>query len=62
MIWGFDVLPLAAKQHVEHVRRMMREGSIEGVKIGLTWLVKRAAQERHMKPKASISERDPSHN
>jgi excisionase family DNA binding protein len=28
------------KYHVGHVRRMMREGSIEGVKIGRTWLVR----------------------
>ena len=26
--------------HIEHVRCMMWEGSIEGVKIGRTWLVR----------------------
>ena len=31
------------KYHVEYVRRMMREGSIEGLKVGRTWLVRREA-------------------
>ena len=31
------------KYHVEHVRKMMREGRIAGLKIGRTWLEKRDA-------------------
>jgi len=37
------------KYHVEHVRRMMREGSIEGVKIGWTWLGRCTALNGYMK-------------
>ena len=48
--------------HVEHVRRMMREGSIEGVKIGRTWLVRRTALDRFMKRTAKMAKHDPSRN
>ena len=50
------------KYHVEHVRRMMREGSIEGVKIGRTWLVRRAALDGYMKRTASMAKHDPRRN
>jgi len=48
--------------HVEHVRRMMREGSIEGVKIGRTWLVRRVALDGYMKRTASMAKHDPRRN
>jgi len=50
------------KYHVEHVRRMMREGSIEGVKIGRTWLVKREALDSYMKRTAKMAKHDPRRN
>ncbi len=31
--------------YVEHVHRMMREGSLKGIKIGRTWLVQRKSLE-----------------
>ena len=50
------------KYHVEHVRRMMREGSIEGVKIGRTWLVKRDALDSYMKRTSKMAKHDPRRN
>jgi len=50
------------KYHVEHVRRMMREGSIEGIKIGRTWLVKREALDSYMKRTAKMAKHDPRRN
>jgi len=50
------------KYHVEHVRRMMREGSIEGVKIGRTWLVRRTALDGYMKRTAKMAKHDPRRN
>jgi len=48
--------------HVEHVRRMMREGSIAGLKIGRTWLVRCEALDSYMKRTASMAKHDPSRN
>ena len=50
------------KYHVEHVRHMMREGSIEGEKIGRTWLVKRDALDSYMKRTARMAKHDPRRN
>ncbi len=50
------------KYHVEHVRRMMREGSIQGLKIGRTWLVQREALEGYMKRTAKMAKHDPRRN
>jgi excisionase family DNA binding protein len=50
------------KYHVEHVRRMMREGSIAGLKIGRTWLVKRVALDGYMKRTAKMAKHDPRKN
>jgi len=50
------------KYHVEHVRRMKREGSIEGIKIGRTWLVKREALDSYMKRTAKMAKHDPRRN
>jgi len=50
------------KYHIEHVRRMMREGSIEGVKIGRTWLVRRTALDGYMKRTAKMAKHDPRRN
>ena len=50
------------KYHVEHVRRMMREGSIAGQKIGRTWLVRRTALDVYMKRTATMAKHDPRRN
>lgn len=48
--------------HVEHVRRMVRERSLDGVKIGRTWLVKREALDDYMKRTAQMTKHDPRRN
>jgi excisionase family DNA binding protein len=50
------------KYHVEHVRRMMREGSIAGLKIGRTWLVRREALDSYMKRTSKMAKHDPRRN
>ena len=45
--------------HVEHVRRMMREGSIKGIKVGRTWLVQRKSVEDYLKRTTQMSKHDP---
>ena len=50
------------KYHVEHVRRMMREGSIAGQKIGRTWLVRREALDIYMRRTAMMDKHDPRRN
>jgi excisionase family DNA binding protein len=47
------------KYHIEHVRRMMQEGSIKDVKIGRTWLVRRIALDGYMNRTASMAKHDP---
>jgi hypothetical protein len=41
---------------------MMREGSIEGVKIGRTWLVKHTALDGFMKHTSKMAKHDPRRN
>jgi hypothetical protein len=41
---------------------MMREGSIEGVRIGRTWLVRRVALDGYMKRTAKMAKHDPRRN
>jgi excisionase family DNA binding protein len=50
------------KDPVEFARRMIREGSIEGAKIGRTWLVRRANLDGYMKRPARMARHYPSHN
>jgi len=45
--------------HVEHVRRMMREGSLKGIKIGRTWLVQKKSLDEYVARTASMSKHDP---
>jgi excisionase family DNA binding protein len=45
--------------HVEHVRRMMREGSLLGIKIGRTWLVQKKSLDEYLAKTASMSKHDP---
>ena len=50
------------KYQVEHIRRMMRAGSIAGLKIGRTWLVRREALDSYMKRTATMAKHDPRRN
>ncbi len=45
--------------HDEHERRMMREGSLKGIKIGRTWLVQRKSLDEYVARTASMSKHDP---
>jgi excisionase family DNA binding protein len=45
--------------HVEHVRRMMREGSLQGIKIGRTWLVQRKSLDEYVAKTAQMNKREP---
>jgi excisionase family DNA binding protein len=47
------------RYHLDYMCCMMREGSTEGVKIGRTWMIKRAALDRYMKRAASMAKHDP---
>ena len=45
--------------HVEHVRRMMREGSLQGIKIGRTWLVQKKSLDEYVARNANMNKHDP---
>lgn len=45
--------------HVEHVRRMMREGSLQGIKIGRTWLVQKKSLDEYVAKTAKMNKHDP---
>ena len=45
--------------HVEHVRRMMREGSLQGIKIGRTWLVQKKSLDEYVARTANMNKHDP---
>ncbi|PKN91201.1 MAG: hypothetical protein CVU44_20805 [Chloroflexi bacterium HGW-Chloroflexi-6] len=45
--------------HVEHVRRMMREGSLMGIKIGRTWLVQKKSLDEYIARTSNMNKHDP---
>ena len=45
--------------HVEHVRRLLREGDLKGEKIGTTWLVLRKSVEEYIKETEGMNKFDP---
>ena len=45
--------------HVEHVRRMMREKALEGVKVGASWLVSKQSVERYLRETEGMAKYDP---
>lgn len=45
--------------HVEHVRRMLREGDIKGAKIGKDWLVLRTSVEEYISTYRDLNKYDP---
>lgn len=54
--------PQAAAQRldysVEHVRRMLREGDLEGLKIGYMWLVSKESVEKYLKETSGMGKFD----
>lgn len=47
------------KYQIKQVCRMMQKGSIQGLRISRTWLVRRAALDGYMKHSASMAKHDP---
>jgi excisionase family DNA binding protein len=45
--------------HVEHVRKMLRDGNLKGAKMGHTWLVLRKSVEKYRKDTAGLNKFDP---
>lgn len=45
--------------HIDHVRRMLRQGDLEGLKVGITWLVLKASVEKYQIETAGKHKFDP---
>jgi excisionase family DNA binding protein len=45
--------------HVEHVRRLLREGDLKGEKIGTAWLVLKKSVEDYQEQNKDLSKFDP---
>lgn len=45
--------------HVEHVRRMLREGDLKGRKVGYMWFVTKDSVEKYRKDTAGMEKFDP---
>ncbi len=45
--------------HIDHIRRMLRLGDLEGLKVGPTWLVSRASVTQYLKDTEGMDKRDP---
>jgi len=45
--------------HVEHVRRLLREGDLKGEKIGTAWLVLKKSVEEYIKETEGMNKFDP---
>ncbi len=47
------------KFHVEHVRRLLREGDLKGEKIGTAWLVLKKSVDEYIKETEGLNKFDP---
>ena len=45
--------------HVAHIRRMLREGDLEGLKVGITWLVSRKSVADYKRRTEGLEKFDP---
>ncbi len=45
--------------HVVHVRRMLREGDLQGIKVGYIWLVYKPSVEEYIQKNAGLDKYDP---
>lgn len=45
--------------HVEHVRRLLREGDLKGEKIGVAWLVLKNSVKEYQEQNKNLSKFDP---
>lgn len=44
--------------HIEHVRRMAREGDLQGLKIGTTWLINRKSIDSYIRENSKFGKFD----
>ena len=44
--------------HIEHVRRMAREGDLQGLKIGTTWLINKKSIEIYIRENSQFGKFD----
>jgi len=45
--------------HIDHVRRLLREGDLEGIKVGITWLVSRKSVDTYIRQTEGLGKFDP---
>jgi excisionase family DNA binding protein len=45
--------------HVNHVRRMRRQGDLAGVKVGATWLITKESIQKYIEKTAGLEKFDP---
>lgn len=45
--------------HVDHVRRMRRQGVLDAFKVGATWLISKESVERYLEDTAGTEKHDP---
>lgn len=45
--------------HIDHIRRMLRESDLEGLKVGITWLVSRKSVADYKKQTEGLGKFDP---
>lgn len=45
--------------HVNHIRRMRRQGDLEGIKIGSIWLISKKSVEDYRQATAGLNKFDP---
>ena len=45
--------------HIDHVRRMLRQGDLEGLKVGITWLVSKKSVNKYLKETEGKNKFDP---
>jgi excisionase family DNA binding protein len=45
--------------HVNHVRRMRRQGDLEGIKVGSTWLISKKSILNYIEKTAGLEKYDP---
>jgi len=45
--------------HIDHIRRMLRGGDLEGLKLGREWLVSKKSVEKYLKDTEGMDKRDP---
>jgi excisionase family DNA binding protein len=45
--------------HVESIRRLLREGDLQGLKVGTLWLVQRASVTEYIQKNAGLDKFDP---